>query len=96
MGNKLMIVKIVFEYFVEYFKKGKDEPYHSYTENYPITKAFDQRKYYPEIIEECRKELESEFTFESTDKDDEGKEFKCRISYDIPRLISYQILAEED
>ena len=96
MKTKLMIVKVVFEYFIEHFRKGKDEPYHSYNENYTKRKAFDQNKHYPDIIEDCRKELESEFTFDSTDKDDQGNEFKCRIAYDIPRLISYEILAEED
>jgi hypothetical protein len=26
MGNKLMMVNVVFEYFIQYFKKGKMEP----------------------------------------------------------------------
>ena len=33
MGNKLMMVKVVFEYFIEHFKKGKEDPYTSYAEN---------------------------------------------------------------
>jgi len=96
MGSKLMMIKVVFEYFIEYFKKGKDEPYNSYTENYTKIKAFDQNEHYEMILKECRKEIQAGFYTESTDKDDDGKEFKVDITYDIQKLISYQILAEEN
>lgn len=92
-----MMVKVVFEYFIEYFKKGKDEPYHSYTEKFQKVKAFDQNDGYEKILLDCRKEIESEFDTKSKDtNEDTGEEFDCDITYDLGRLISYEILAEED
>ena len=97
MGSKLMMVKVVFEYFIQYFKKGETESYSSYTENYTKIKAFDQDDSYETMLRACRKEIESEFDIKSNDTDEKtGKEFKVEITYDLNNLISYQILAEEN
>jgi len=97
MAQKLMIVKVVFEYFVQYFKAGEKESYHSYTENYAKTKAFDRDTNYPKILRKCHDEIQSEFDIKSNDtNEDTGEEFQVDITYDIQKLISYEILAEED
>jgi len=97
MKSKLIMVKVVFSYFVQYFKKGDTDPYRSYSENYTKTKAFDDNIQYSEILERCRYDIERDFDKSSTDIDHESKEeFECEITYDISRLVSYEILAEED
>jgi hypothetical protein len=97
MGSKLMMVKVVFEYFIEYFKKGETDPYTSYTENHTKIKAFDQNDSYEMILRTCRKEIESVFNTESTDTDEKtGEEFIVKITYYLTNLTSYQILAEEN
>jgi hypothetical protein len=97
MGTKLIMVKVVFTYFVQYFKKGNDTPYNSYAEDYVKTKAFSENIPYNQILEDCRKEIQSEFELTSKDTDEEtNEEFECDITYDISRLVSYGIVAEED
>jgi hypothetical protein len=96
MGQNLMIVKVTFDYFIELFKKGESKPYHSYEETFSVKKAVGKEIHYEEVLKECRKSIESDLVRESTDKNDDGKEFKCLYQYDIPKLVSYQILAEED
>lgn len=96
MGQTFFMVKVVFEYFIQYFKSGESEPYTSYAEKYFCIKVFDENAQYNKIIDDCRQEIESDFTLNDKDNDDEGNEFECEITYDFGKLVSYEIIAAED